>query len=52
MKRSILFLMTLGIGMFFVLGGLIGCADTPQSPSSARSNTSKPGNDTGPTLEI
>jgi ABC-type Fe3+-hydroxamate transport system substrate-binding protein len=46
MKRATLFLITLGLGMFFVLGGLIGCADGSQSPSSANTTTDTTSNST------
>ncbi len=49
MKRATIFLITLGIGIFFVLGGLIGCADVPPPTSSANSNTGGTTVEVGPT---
>ncbi len=49
MKRPSIFLITLGIGLFFVLGGLIGCADVPPPSSSANSTASGTTVEIGPT---
>lgn len=38
MKRTTLFLLTLGMGIFLVFGGLVACDDAPQSSATA-SNT-------------
>jgi hypothetical protein len=52
MKRTTTFLLTLGIGMFFVLGGLIGCADAAQSSSSVSNNTGTASATSNTTIEI
>ena len=57
MKRTPIFLLTLGIGIFIVLGGLVGCADAPQSSSSssntgATNTTSNSSNTSGTTVEV
>jgi hypothetical protein len=40
MKRSIIFLIISGIGLFLVLGGMVGCADSTQSSSPQTTNAS------------
>jgi predicted secreted protein len=40
MKRSILFLVVSGIGLFLILGGMVGCGDSTPSSSSQTTNAS------------
>jgi hypothetical protein len=52
MKRSAIFLITFGIGIFLVLGGMIGCANSSQTSQSSSSPTANGSNTTvelGPT---
>lgn len=52
MKRTTLFLLTLGIGIFFIFGGLIGCDDAPQSSTTPNSTVSATGNTGNSTVEL
>ena len=44
MKRTTLFLLMLGIGVFLVFGGLVGCNNAPQSSASTNGTGSTIGN--------
>ncbi len=55
MKRTTIFLITFGIGIFLVLGGMVGCANssqTAQSSSPQTTNASSGSHTTGTTVEI
>lgn len=54
MKRTTIFLITFGIGIFLVFGGMIGCANSSQTTQSSppTTNASSNAHTSGTTVEI
>ena len=52
MKRSIIFLIIAGIGIFLVLGGMVGCADSTQSSSAPQTTNASSNTSSNTTVEI
>jgi hypothetical protein len=52
MKRSSIFLIIAGIGIFFVLGGMVGCANSPTQSSTSQTTNASSAPTSNTTVEI